>query len=709
MPYVLKNNIHGCITKTVYDEIITGRDTYYYFLGKVLPWGDENNPDTPIDTLEYESKLRNNIIGIKKITSNDVSYVIRRIDWITGTVYDQYDPNYDETFTASSGATSLKDSNFYVLTVDSDIYCVYKCISNNNGAQSTSKPVGNDLIPIKYPDGYVWKFMYTIPLANRNKFLNDDWMPVSKAILNSFYSDGEISSVIIDNGGFGYTSNLQTTLTVNGDFVGNTSIANIRPVINDAGQFIDVLIDDQGNNYANVDIVINDTLGNGESYFKWVSSVDIDNVGLAYIANAVANTTISIITTGAFQPTANATFTPIFINNVLSKVNIINRGSGYDANVIPNTTISVTTTGDTQPTTNANVIVSFQETALLTPVLVGGKLVDVIIEDTGINYGSNLETYITITGDGTGANLIPIVGETSEIENIIIDKRGNGYTYLNINILGNGSNANAYAEFFSSDLNTSQELVELSAVKGGIHNFRINSGGNNYTVANITINGNGSDFVANTILVDNVINNIEVFNAGKNYTIANVIIDGDGTGANIEPIYSPVNGHGFDAIKELFGSALMFYSTIILDKNKNITLDNDYRQFGIIKGVKKFSNNCYFSNISGSSCYLLTMNNVVGLDNDSVMTLSTDNVFSEFTVIEVDADNDKILVTNKNNRTIKVTDVLIDNSSNVNYTIIEIENPDINKFSGEIIYIDNREKVLYNENQIVTLKTVLKI
>ena len=74
-------------------------------------------------------------LAAKKITSSDISQVILRRDWTTGTVYDYYRHDYGAYITgttttqsANSGATALHDSTFYVV---SSAYNVYKVLDNN--------------------------------------------------------------------------------------------------------------------------------------------------------------------------------------------------------------------------------------------------------------------------------------------------------------------------------------------------------------------------------------------------------------------------------------------------------------------------------------------------------------------------------------------------------------------------------------------------
>jgi len=338
MSFLLKDTIHQSLVETVYNEILSRRSNYYYFIGNVLDWADPANPASPEATRDYERYTRNGILSVKKISFRDISYVVPRINWVTGTVYDQYDGNYSATFPSSNGATRLKDANFYVLTTT---YGVYKCIFNKNGAKSTEEPFGQDITTITTADGYVWKYLYTIPLSSQNRFLTVDYMPVQKAVTNTYYSKGEVSSIIIDTPGSGYLGNADVTLTVQGQFLGLTgnSIANLTPVFNTSGEFIDVVIKNAGANYKTATISINDASDKGTSLLKNISNVKIYTPGAGYITAAAANTTASIITTGAVQPTANAFANLIFSSNVLVDIVLTNKGTGYNSNVIANTTI----------------------------------------------------------------------------------------------------------------------------------------------------------------------------------------------------------------------------------------------------------------------------------------------------------------------------------------------------------------------------------
>jgi hypothetical protein len=710
MSFLLKDAFHGSLVDSVYNEFLSRRSNYYYFIGNIIEWPNPNIPGTPEATQDYEYYTRNGILSVKKINLRDISYVVPRIDWSSGTVYDQYDGNYSAASPADSGAVSLKTANFYVLT---SLYGVYKCIFNNNGAQSTEEPSGQDITTLTTSDGYVWKYLYTIPLSSQNRFLTPEFMPVQRAVTNAYYSKGEISSITINNGGSGYTNNDDVTLNVTGQFLGNTgnSIANLVPVFNTSGEFIDVKIKDPGANYKTATINIVDGGVMGTSLLKGISNVRIFNPGAGYSSAAISNTTATITTTGATQPTSNAFANLIFSSNVLVDVVLTNKGTGYTTAARANTTITISTIGNSQPTTNATANLFFTTSAVLTPVLRNGSVHSVLIEDEGTAYSSNVTTTISAIGDGTGFVATPYVNAAGQVEDVIIEQRGNGYSYLNLTFASpTGTGANAFANLSVDDIDTLQTVVELSAVDGGIHAFRISNVGNGYSYANVTVSGDGISFSGNVVITNNTISHISVLSPGSGYSFANVIITGDGSNANVSAIISPYRGHGSDPVKELFADTLMFTSTINNEKNQGIDVKNDYRQFGIIKNLKQYGNELAFANVIGSSCYLVTMDTVSGLERDTILTHNVGTTKRYFEVVEVVPATNQILVQNKNNHDVSTGDVLTDETSDLDYAITDLSiNPTINKFSGDLLYIDNRTSVSYSEQQLVTLRTVIKL
>ena len=170
----------------------TAATVYYLGIGRAQAYGTLTRPDartdyegtetaptTPGDSVLNEFKNYDDLLAAKKITGSDVSYVIPRRNWTTGTTYDIYRHDYEEfvtgststRVTANSTATTLFDSTFYVLTSDRN---VYKCLDNDGNTASTVEPTGTSTSVITTGDGYKWKYMYTLSAAQQANFLSTE-------------------------------------------------------------------------------------------------------------------------------------------------------------------------------------------------------------------------------------------------------------------------------------------------------------------------------------------------------------------------------------------------------------------------------------------------------------------------------------------------------------------------------------------------------
>ena len=229
----------------------TNNQVYYLGIGRPQPFGTSQRPDnrtdyegtdtapiTPGDTVGREFYTYDDLIAAKRVTSSDVSFVLPRRNWTSGTVYDYYRHDYGEYVTGStttritsdSGATNLTDSTYYVLSAARN---VYKCLDNNGGAASTDEPTGVSTSVITTTDSYKWKFMYTLSAAQQANFLSTDFMAVSpnsspgadQSNVISAAVDGSIDIIKIKTAGSGGTNGTFTNIPIRGD--GNGGIASV--------------------------------------------------------------------------------------------------------------------------------------------------------------------------------------------------------------------------------------------------------------------------------------------------------------------------------------------------------------------------------------------------------------------------------------------------------------------------------------------------
>lgn len=272
MPAIITNNLR--ITAGDYfQNDVNDIPTYVYF-GGVNPWVDESTPPDVVDSTQGRLQGLQNVLGLKRIYEADLQSVIRRIDWQATTVYDEY----------NDFANLIDDKNpetddyydFYVLT---DEFNVYKCISNNNRTPSTIKPTGQLTTTFETPDGYIWKYMYTVKAEDAFRFMTPNYIPCYTPFINDQSAQwlvqqsaifGTIDHIQLTNGGALYSSSNPPTVSITGDGTGCQAVA----IINDVTQKIEkILVTDSGQNYKQAIVTIVGGDGLGAEAIPYVSPV----------------------------------------------------------------------------------------------------------------------------------------------------------------------------------------------------------------------------------------------------------------------------------------------------------------------------------------------------------------------------------------------------------------------------------------------------
>ena len=674
MSTLLKSPLSNSVAEGIYNEILRKTARYYYFLGKTLEWegtGSDFTPSPPEDTYKYELQTRNETILLKQIQATDVAFVIPRYQWANGFVYDMYDDSYSSTNPANSGAVRLEDSIFYTVTNE---FNLYKCISNNYNKPSTVQPTGTASSQFTTADGYVWKFMYTIPIALRNRFLTSQFIPITTSLRNQFYSSGEIAAVAIDNPGYGYTN--PPTLTVQGD-----------------GYLAE-------NPYILFDIFMSDR-------------------GAGYLTTPTVTFAPPTVITGDEE---TATGTAVLDLDVVDDITITLAGYGYAAP--PNITIAppVTATGVWTASTaiTLNKIISHTDTggmrfykattAGTTGLTAPSHITGTVANGTAQLQFVGKQATATAVMQKTNAVLTAVL-DGGQVTDVIIDNGGIGYTYASVLVTGDngafGSNAVAAIspELSVGDLNTLQSNVELLAINGSIDFIKIITGGTGYAVANVIIEGDGTGAAATAVITGGIVTGINITNRGSGYTKTTINITGTGTGATARAIISPVGGHGKNAVNELFARSLMFSSTISNEKIHNYSVENDYRQVGFIKNPFTFNNMTYFRGQTGTSCVKVIGNinlEHFGLDEEVYPTSRTNK---KYRIIALDTQG--VILQTMDNDIPQVSDVFR-NVHGDTFIVNGITLPEFNKFSGELLYIDNRGSFTPTDEQTISIKTVIR-
>ena len=184
--------------------------------------GSDTAPVTPADNVNSQFFPFDDMLAAKKIASTDIAFAIPRRNWTTGTTYDIYRHDYGERITgtttaqtANSGASTLHDSTFYVLTGDRN---VYKCLDNDGNTASTVEPTGTSTTILSTADGYKWKYMYTLSASQQANFLSTDFMAVTtNSTVASAAVDGAVNIVKIKSAGSGGSDGTHANIDIRGD------------------------------------------------------------------------------------------------------------------------------------------------------------------------------------------------------------------------------------------------------------------------------------------------------------------------------------------------------------------------------------------------------------------------------------------------------------------------------------------------------------
>jgi hypothetical protein len=689
---------------------------------------------------------------------------------------------------ANSGENNLEDTNFYVMTDD---FNVYKCLDNNNNSRSNVKPSGTSVSPIITPDGYVWKYMYNVPINLRNKFLDDNYIPVVSALTNQFYSNGTVDNVIINNKGINYTT---ATITVNGD-----GYREEDPIF-----ITGVNINDGGSNYTTATATFSDPVTDASSFISeatvFIGQKLVTTTGDFYEV-ASPGTLSTVAPTHRFGTVLNGTAALKFVGSrakatvnldngevdsvsligAVREINLISGGSGYTTaptvtfsggggsnavavaklNAITGSVLfcTITNPGDdytsdptvtfgTEWTANTAVLVGEQyfvanrlytvtgdgTTGSVAPTHTTGSETDGTATLTyagspatgsvvrRYGYGYSTVPTLTISGDGedavgivtvskSEAKLLPIL-EEGQIVGIVAENPGIGYSVATLSVSGTGTGAVLTADLNVGNIASLQANNEILTVAGSINAIKLISGGYGYGVANIQILGDGTGATANAVIdtATGRITKINITNPGSGYTFADVVINGNGKGARARAIMPPFGGHGKNAPDELFSRTLVFYSNVSTDLIQGLEVNNDYRQIGIIKNPRSFGSNTRYSAVIGTGCFLVQgaiNTSYFPRDTDVTVIRTIDSVNYTRRYRVVTSTTSAVLLQSLDND-IPQTNDIFRNSLNQTFTSASVSNPTVDKYSGQLMFIDNKAGFTPSDEETVTLRTIIK-
>ena len=268
MAAIITDQLRILNAKNFVAGIQSSTNSYYSFIGLPNPASYQStwnqSPPSPLDSLDQTNQYWDTMLAMKKINSSDITQVVRKNTWQSGTTYDMWrnDITIDNQ-SQPSGAADIYSANYYVMNSDFRVYiCLYNNANPENsfeGGPSLDEPTFTDLEPRtagSNGDGYIWKYLYTIKPSQAIRFDSTNYIPVPSnwststddyAVRQNADVSGQIKIITIRERGAGL-GNAQTysNVPINGDGIGGKATV----VVNADAKIESVSVSNGGTGYT---------------------------------------------------------------------------------------------------------------------------------------------------------------------------------------------------------------------------------------------------------------------------------------------------------------------------------------------------------------------------------------------------------------------------------------------------------------------------
>jgi len=275
-------------------------------------------------------------------------------------------------------------------------------------------------------------------------------------------------------------------------------------------------------------------------------------------------------------------------------------------------------------------------------------------------------------------------------ENIVTNNAVDGrLDIIKINAEGAGFNANSNSNSYNivtisgdgSNANITVKITTTAAANGGnITDYNIISGGNNYTRATLTL-----------------IDPLKIANTANGALTA---------------VIGPPGGHGANVAQELGASNLMLCVEIRGDEDGKLPINglNTFRQIGILQDPL-LANSAYATNTVYRTTTALGLAAAPSpaFTQKETIYVGTSLAAATFTAVVEDYDSANLTVyVNNTTGTLLTPATLIGNSSGAIATALTETAPDVKKFSGDLLYIENSANISRSSVETQQVKLTLR-
>ena len=314
--------------------------------------------------------------------------------------------------------------------------------------------------------------------------------------------------------------------------------------------------------------------------------------------------------------------------------------------------------------------------------------------------------------------------------------------------------------------------VRENAVDGGIkcvviQNRGVGLGTANRTYTRVPIKGDGSGAECTVVInADQNVGSVDITNQGSNYTFGTVDIVAGGlprpdSYPQLDVIIPPTGGHGADIYKELGATNALVYSRIENDsENPDFITGNQIARIGILENPKAFGSSSILTLDKASAAYAMRLTGTgyssATFTPDSIITQTTgtgvtaigkvisydqltgvlkywqDRTMAGFTTVGAATTTpiygfnaDRFTADVSDGGSVNITggsislgintsfDGLSTSINNKTYYLGQtftsgLSNPEVKKYSGNMLYIDHRPAITRSSNQKEDIKVILQ-
>ena len=265
---------------------------------------------------------------------------------------------------------------------------------------------------------------------------------------------------------------------------------------------------------------------------------------------------------------------------------------------------------------------------------------------------------------------------------------------------------------------TQQKGIQDSATGGQIIGITLDSGGAGYgsTTPNVTIRGNGVDAVATATLSGGSVVKIEMNNEsaglGRGYDFAEILFDGSPTKpAKARAVISGRAGIGADPRDDLKANSIMLNIKPDGNVSNTFVVGNSFRQIGVFKNPELTDSATaggFITDVSEKSMRSVGVASSSGFTVGNLM--SNDSSPSTSAFIDEIVGNRIYFHQNDSSGfgTFHASQTLTSGGASTTISIADTDSS-MDRYSGELLYMENRAKVLRDAAQQEDIKVIITV